>query len=277
MKPEDLDFDLKEAAVTRKPQELYHVWYGTTQYYRTSMDASFTFGGNVYTPAPIKRGRISYSLEFSVSTCDVTVSGLTPEAAAFLGSTPTEAAWVEIYRCFQDDPSITPALIFVGELMNTSVQGLSVNLKFGSYETRLKRLIPRFRVQPFCNWTLFDTYCAITKSAALHQWTGTVAARNDIGNLYTLTGMTAWFGGETRASWLKFGYFQYGYQYRTIESVPGTDLVQLQFPLNAPVGATVTLEMGCGGTETECKNNWNNYLRFGGHPFLPIDNPTLWF
>lgn len=190
----------------------------------------------------------------------------------------------------------SPEVIVIGEVVQPRVRGSRIDAKVVPGGTLWDQMLPRPWVQPGCNHALFSVGCGLLKSD--WQFTATVSDPGvagypfefEISSLARTTGPTPdyfadWFSG----GWVEFGT---GRQLcrrpilRSTNPVAGVLVITLSGdPLVFPsVSDAVVLYPGCDGRMESCKafdggtnpeGKFDNFLNFGGHPFVPVANPTL--
>ena len=179
------------------------------------------------------------------------------------------------------------AVLFSGELAKVSAKGSIVQCKVVPGGLRFKRRIPHFLIQPGCNFALFDDGCDLSKAS--WEFTATVQSPGSPGYPFTfgLQGLTRTTGGALPSAAQGFagGWIEFG-EDETAEKLPirissaitsGALTVTLsRDPSTFPtVGTPVKLWPGCDGRWDTCRVKFSNGLNFGGHPLMPIGNPSL--
>ena len=64
------------------------------------------------------------------------------------------------------------------------------------------------------------------------------------------------------------------FETRPILSNLGTQFEILKPLKNATVGQSIDFYPGCDGQPSTCNTKFSNLVNFGGHPFVPQQNPT---
>jgi len=259
----------KEEAATRKPLELYKIWQASTYYYHTNGDVSVVFEGNTYTPATIKRGAVKYDSNLDANSVDVEFSRADDPLIKYIASNPVEIVWVEIGRLFRDQDPLEKSVIFIGQIQSVSILGLAAKAHCVGFEFFLRQPIPRDRYQPQCNWSLFDADCGLSTTGYTLSPTGVTVSSDGL----TIT--HADFATK-EDDYFKWGYLVYGDPKRLIVYHTG-NTIKIRYQIEGLVtGGDVTVYAGCDGSITMCYEKFNNVNFFGGHPYIPLDNPTLW-
>ena len=136
-----------------------------------------------------------------------------------------------------------------------------------------------------CGWKFRDSdTCGHTasndsdSSAPISQASKTISSVVDTRKTFRISGLTGTYQDND---------FQYGSVQFTSGNADLQGLIleigkytastkEFQLNLPAPFDLTtstvVTVTQGCPKTETACKNRFNNYVKFGGFPFIPGDN-----
>jgi uncharacterized phage protein (TIGR02218 family) len=274
MRTEPADFFTKDGATTRQPVEIYHIWQeggAGSHWYYTSGDVAVVYGGHTYEPAPIKRDTIQFREGDEVSTLSLTASDLTGPIATYISSNPVDLYWIELRKFFRDQVTPAALVLFIGQIKSVSMNGAEASVECVGFERMFNEPIPRFRYGPQCNWTLFDGRCGLNRAS--YKVTGTVTIEPGSRDLVLVA--AALSGHED-------GYFTLGVAetataQRLITNHDG-DEATIRFAIGGLVdGASVDFYPGCDGRMETCREKFNNLIRFGGHPYVPLDNPALWY
>ena len=146
------------------------------------------------------------------------------------------------------------------------------------------RNIPRQLFQPGCNWVLFESNCGLLP--ANWKWTAVVVSYNAATSTLVLGTIASTNTATVVAHYFGAGYVQIttagNRQTRMVSDntviAGGQMSVYLSQPLfTAPsAGDAVALYPGCSGRYAEdCTAKFNNAGQFGGFPFMPVNNPTV--
>lgn len=185
---------------------------------------------------------------------------------------------------------------FVGEVTRVGVRGRILTARCQAGGTVFDRQVPRFRLQTGCNHTLFDVGCGLPKSSwrftAIVAYPGTPGFPFEfaLSGLQRVSGPTPaffehWFAG----GWIDFGSGPTWCRRPILRSstvTAGAITVTLsRDPTPFPgIGDPVVLHPGCDGRFETCgvyhvtdnpEGKFDNRLNFGGHPFVPVANPSL--
>lgn len=262
------DYNAQEAGHEKRPVELYHMWWNSTDWYYTSGDVAIEYMGNTYTPATIERGSVQYDVKLEVSTLQVTVGRVFDPVIKFVAQNPVEVIWIEVLRAFREQDPIEVGVIFIGQIKTVSIQGLRARAQCVGFDYYLKQPIPIQRYGPQCNWTVFDTRCTKDPAAFILQTKVTVSADG-----LTLTSSHFAALGD---SFLTRGHLEWHSNRRMITSHVGSIITIRYAILPMYTDALVNVTAGCDGVITTCRDKFDNVAFFGGHPYIPIDNPATW-
>lgn len=270
MRSDSSNITAKELAELRQPVELYHFWMGSSNWYFTSGDTAITYNGHVYSPAYLERSEVTFNVDLEVSQLDITIANVTDPILSFMKVTPAETIWVSVFRIFRDLVPYEASVIFLGNPMSGTRKGATVKVKCAGFEQYLKGLVPHFRYQRQCNWTVFDDNCTLNPIEGTTQVTTTVTVTN---NNVTLTSSSF---SSVADGILTGGKCKFGDHYRMVANHNGSVLT-LRYPMPYIVdGDTVIVTAGCDGLIEHCVDTFNNLANFGGHPYIPQDNPVTW-
>ncbi len=253
--------------------------------YSTSFESALTYGGNSYLSDRITHGSIKAGL--MLDRDDVTITaGLDVDSPLFaLATMRMEAPLAIVIRSadVSGSTAINTAVLFTGEIISSKLKGQIVTAKAVSGGTIFDRKVPRFQFQRQCNHSLFDVGCSLAK--ADWKWTGTVQDPGAPG--YPFEIIVESISGPVTASanlfaggWVEFGtgatWQRRAVLISTAESGAVLTLTVDRDPYPAlTIGDAVSIYVGCDGSAATCQTKFDNYLNFGGHPFLPMSNPSI--
>jgi hypothetical protein len=182
---------------------------------------------------------------------------------------------LQIREADADDPDGAP-IRFSGEVTECKIEGMEMTAKAISLGAVLERKFPGFFIQSTCNYTVYSPQCGLLKAVFLVE-----------GAIVSVDGQTVVVDGMPEDNppedWFSWGWFEVGTgaarQVRAIlKSVPDgeTQILTLNRPLTSyEVGWAVDIFPGCDGLRETCREKFNNYPQFGGHAFVPDQNPAL--
>lgn len=251
-----------------RPVECFK-FIGSFRTYRyTSAEEEVTVAGETYLPIPGKRGMIragtqqddnlSLDIEMPFDT-DVV------EDYAYAESPPSLS--LELYRVHRGTNFATDfVLLWKGKVTSFSVDGRVAKVRVPSVFARaLQADLPSAYYQAPCNHVLFDSLCSVSRAAnttttsveTTASLAVTVADVSDPDNVLAGGEIVNTRTGERRlilsnqAGVINFSY-------------PFVDMI---------AGDPVELTKGCDHSFSTCKSKFSNGARFGGHPYIPADNP----
>jgi uncharacterized phage protein (TIGR02218 family) len=264
------DYIAKEVAVERKPAELYHIWYATSDWYYTNGDVSVVYGGNTYVPATIKRNSLEKDTQLNVTSMEIEFSYLNNPVVDYLSYNPIDLVWIEVTRLFRDQAPLEGAAIFLGQIKEVVFQGNVGKAACVGFEYYLTHPLPLYRYQRQCNWTLFSVgKCGV--SSAGYSQVVTVTALDTTGMIVTCAAMT-----QKESNYYRYGELVLNGDRRMITLYSATQMY-IRFKMkNLAVGSTPTIYAGCDGNISTCKNKFGNVINFGGHPYIPLKDVIIW-
>lgn len=260
----------EQGAASARPVEAYK-FIGTFSTYRyTSTSIDVTVAGETYLAVPMKREALR------VATQD-------DEQIALDIELPFDAQLVQDYAFTSSPPSLTleirrvhwglnfasdSVLIWTGPVNSISVVDRRAKLRSSSmFSSALAGPIPPRFYQKVCNHVLYDARCSVnpagftkSDSGVLSITGGTTIVVNDDGfadGVLIAGEMINNRNGERR-----------------LITAQAADVITVNFPFaDLIVGDTVTVRAGCDHSFATCGSKFSNQVNFGGHPFIPDDNP----
>lgn len=258
----------------------------------TSFESLIASGGNSYAPIQLDHDSINQSLSLDRDIVHLTTSinsvAMLKRMISLQSESPVSVNIFEVDLGGAETAYVTTAVrpVFSGEVTTVKSDGLKLTADILSGGTILDRRVSRFVFKPDCNHDLFSVGC--TLDAANWRFTANLLdpgtegypftfALNNLGPAWAVSSFLAHFfaGG-----WIEFGTGT-AWQRRAIldstDATGGTMVVTLQRDPNPfpAAGSPVVIYPGCDGRRETCISKFNNYLNFGGHPFMPTGNPTL--
>lgn len=255
----------------------------------TSYEQAITFGGNTYTARKMNHGPIRGSLYIDRDEVEISSEILSGDPLTKMAMGQSEAPTRVTVRTVDVSGSTgsNGVVIFGGDLVSCSVRGSRLSARAVSASMVFDRLFPRFRMQPGCNHQLFSVGCSLLSSD--WKFTASVSGTPTAGypfaiNLASLARVTGvmptvdagWFAG----GWAEFGSGATLSRRAIINNTAAVSsaltITVARDPSPFPgAGASVVLYPGCNGSKDTCTSKFNNFLNFGGHPFMPPANPSL--
>jgi uncharacterized phage protein (TIGR02218 family) len=252
----------------------------------TSFETDLTVAGEgTFTAAKIGHEEIKQSIDL-----DQNAAGLT--LAIFPGNPLVPIAAVHQYgtvaitiRQANVNGTIAEDLeaLFYGDITQVSTAGETLTARASAGGEAFDRALPRFTLQPTCNYPLFSVGCTLHRD----DWKFTASIANagaqgfphtfDLAGLERLNGYPAdFFAG----GWIELGSgitFEILPILRSTAINAGLSTFTLpRDPRNFPTaGQPVAACPGCDARRETCINKFNNYKNFGGHPFMPKQNASV--
>ena len=182
--------------------------------------------------------------------------------------------------------------LFIGKLKSLRGKGRSLTAVFTAFGGVFEKKLPGFLIQSKCNYTLGDANCRVDLPSLKAEGSADSGDLTENGTKITLSSMTGTLTtvndpnndpGDRFAG----GYLEVGtgnnYQIRFIRKTTIGTGTERTFTLNRPLSASklddsdgnVDVYPGCGGSKWECIGFFNNYVNFGGHPFVPDQLETV--
>jgi hypothetical protein len=258
--------DDEKSVANAKPVELYKFDGTYASYYYTSGPKIITYDGHDYIPSAIERSEVKAGTHED-DGLDITIKLPVAETVvqdyAFTTSPPKLK--LTIYR---QEPGGT-IVYWTGPVNNMSVDedGRAAVRCPSFLGAALVGNIPDVHYQTPCNHTLYDGRCGVDYAANSNVTAVTAISADGktitVGSIAALDGKL--IGGE-----LALGTGER----RMIVSQVGT-AITVNFPFaRITVGGAATVAAGCDYAYSgDCKNKFDNQLRFGGFMFIPPINP----
>lgn len=278
------------ALATRRPVYFYRITrrYGVRNIYSmhlTSHDTPVQSGSITWEPVPIDHSGLSVSTEGDTDKLNL-------ELFAWVGN-PLED-WLPIHigqptgivlsQSHVDEASglvlEAPTILYRGIIENASRIGPIIKAKAISPLAYGDKRVPRFFLQTRCNFQLFDgSTCRVAEAA--FRIDGTVETIDAANGSIDLEAPA--LSGKA-FDWLPGGYLQIGdppnVEIRTIRDAQVISDTRHRLFLNASLRTSQVTDNcsswpGCNRTPDHCQNRFDNFINYGGHPFIPYENPTL--
>jgi uncharacterized phage protein (TIGR02218 family) len=269
MKQRSYKYEAHEEGRTKKPAELYHVWFGSTHWRYTNGDVAVTYNGNVYSRADISRGVVSFDSTLEVRKLDVIFARSSRPMPEFIAQNPAEPLWIEILRLHREQSPYEAGVIFIGQISNVAFKGLDGMAECVGFESYLRQPIPVYRYQPECNWEVFSARCKLSDTAYKIDAVLTDLSADGLE-------LTSAAFGTKDDHYFRFGKAVFNGHSRLITYHVG-EIIKIRYSIPyLAIGSTVETTAGCDGDIETCRDKFNNVVNFGGHPYIPLDNPVLW-
>ena len=270
-----MTFVTYEASVeSSQPIEIIRFVLGSETFEYTSAEDAVTVDSLEYSPAPIRRGRISQSPDDRDAVVEFTTDGENMFARRYIGVVPGARAHVTVQRVQRADfPAPEVITLYEGYVSSVkfSKDGHIAQIATQPIAAATSRSIPRFTYQELCNNVLYDDACKVDDTDAAYRLTGPVLTVVD--NVITVLGADGFVDDYFTGGFVEA---QGGADARLILSHTGTALqLLLPFPFGL-VGADVVVLAGCAHTLSVCHNKFSttedvtsNIINYGGFGFIP--------
>lgn len=259
--------DLEEGRSTSAPVEGYK-FVGSFKTYRyTSADRAVLINGETYLPIAVSRSRVkagtqeddNLSLDLELPF-DIDV--IRDYAYA---QTPPKLR-LQVFRQQQDDPENSWSLFWTGIVRGFSVSGRTAKVQVPSiFSLALQGEIPNVYYQNPCNHVLYDGRCGVERSA--HKFDAVVKTPG--GGAIVLTTAPAATGVLAAGEIVNV---RNGERRLILNNSGATITIGYPFVDILP-DDEVELVKGCDHSLATCKAKFDNAINFGGHPYIPADNP----
>jgi hypothetical protein len=254
----------------------------------TSYERNLTVLADSYTTRKIDHGVVKQSLFLDRDEIEIRSEVVAGDPLVKIATNQSEAPTKIVIKSVDVVGSVgtDSQVIFSGDIVSVSVRGSKLSAKAVSAGTVFDRVYPRFRLQAGCNHQLFSAGCSLLTSN--WRFTGTMTDPGTagfpftfgIGSLAKTGGLPTIAAGYFAGGWIEIGSGASMVRRAIIDStapVSGALTVTLSrdpspFPA---VNAAVALYPGCDGAFATCSGKFSNQLNFGGHPFLPASNPSM--
>ena len=260
----------------------------TTTTRLTSYEKALTVLGQSYTAWKIDHGSIKQSLFLDRDEIEIRSDVIAGDPLVKIATNQSEAPLRLVIKSVDVIGSVgtDSQVLFAGDVVSVSVKGSRVSAKAVSAGTVFDRQYPRFRMQVGCNHQLFSAGCTLLTSN--WRFTGTITNPGTpgfpftfaIGSLAKTGGLPTVGAGYFSGGWMEIGSGASLVRRAIIDNtaeVSGALTVTLsRDPSPFPsAGTAIALYPGCNGAFATCSSKFSNALNFGGHPFLPTSNPSM--
>lgn len=201
---------------------------------------------------------------------DALLGGVSFQAAAQRGL--FDGARVSVDKMIMPAPrdtSLGPVNLFAGRVADVDADRTSIELTCKSDVELLDTPFPRNGYQPTCGFTVFDSFCALSRAAFTTASEAESGSTAKLLNDLTLTEATGYYdlGTVTMTSGDLAG------QSRPIKTYtlgsPSTIELLRPFPAAPAPGDTMDVVPGCDKRQVTCDTKFANLARFRGQPYIP--------
>lgn len=249
-----------------RPVEMYKIEQGTSARRYTSHAKPVSIGNTVYEPKNIKRDEVETSDDSFKGTLTLSLPRNDPLAVELIGASLEIPMIITLFRGHLSGSSADDVSVYwKGRVVTTKAQDNEIKIDCESVFTSLKRAGLRARYEKTCRHEVFDRGCKVNE--ANFRKIATVATV-DVMRI-TLTGEAAVIGYYTAGMII----FPDGTtRLITKHEAQGEITISRPHP-GAQPGQRVTLLPGCDHSQGTCRTKFNNFINYGGWPYIPIKNP----
>ena len=255
----ELPREYADVDIGLQPIFLYHFSQdfggGSVQHwYLTSWESGVTSNAQLYTAVAITHQQITDNLKLSNDGLRIdSLYGEETPLDLFVPFTAERPVEVEVFETTLAAPNTT-TLIFTGEIASVEATGKRLLAQCDGLGSSLDRQVPRFLIQPRCNYAIGDANCGFDLTTK--KVTGTIDSISANKRAIRVTSADILSQGLTDA-----------YD------------VTLNLPLSGAVATdAIVLYPGDDGRWQTCHDKfwgaaWPDH--FGGHPYVPSENPSI--
>ena len=211
----------------------------------------------------------------------------------FKAGTPVLPVSVQIDKFFFSEPG-NSLMIFKGSVRTVTLKGQYCSAQCASIGHELERKVPHVTYQPFCNNSLFDARCGLSKltykiGIKVDSWVS-----DDQRGFYYTDGFNNALGESSfdkPYTYLQMGYVIFGEQKRFVTrntvavflnpAPPPAYIfkryVVMHYPINGlEIGDILAVYPGCNKDPATCVGTYDNLENFVGFPYIPTLSPVKW-
>ncbi len=261
------------AGLTQSVVELYKISaVGMSLFTYTDSKEAVRYHGLTYTPYPIKREKVNFSVDLRVDQTSVRLArnwGLDRAVTANLLS----GAAFSITRVRKEAPDHDNMLLFDGEIANIASGFSEIQLRAQTLDF-LNFLLPRREIQVACNWKLYDKFCSV--GVTTFQSSGVTSQASATGRILNSTT----FSGETN-EYYTLGYVEITsgdnkHLKRSISSHTSDAVTVIPpFPFTLAQSTSFKVVPGCRHDIGDCEDKFNNLINYGGFPYVPKQDAIM--
>lgn len=264
-----MSYEIAENSVhDASPVECYKFIGSFRTYYYTSADTEQTVNGETYQPVAGSRGNVRAGTQSDDSLAlEITLPFNLDVVRDYAYAESPPALTLEVYRVHRGTNFATDwNLLWKGKVSSFNVDGRVAKVRVPSIFSRaLQGNLPSAYYQAPCNHVLYDSLCKVNRSANLTTTNVTDAAQLTVNVVDDGVADGVLAAGEivnTRT----------GERRLILDNLANT--IHFSYPfVDMKVGDQVELTKGCDHSFSTCKAKFSNGANFGGHPYIPADNP----
>lgn len=240
--------------------DLYKFQQGATTWLYTSSKGVYTYNSEIYSPAAIDRGNLVSSSDVSKNQMNVAVDFQSELGQNLLVSVGNVSTTLTLFRSINGVVSTA----FKGRLAAIQPDKNVLNLSFVSVFALMRRQGIRRPVSRSCPFALYGNECGLdpndfSTSASVVSISGTTLVLS--------------FAGTFANGYFDAGFVQFGSEKRMIRLHQGASFTLSRTFTSIAISDSVTIFPGCSHSHLICQEKFTNQERFGGLPYIPLENP----
>lgn len=258
------------AFLREAPIELYRFELGGETYrYAATSGEPYVYKGDVYAPEYLLRVGLHFSNDFAKDVLTITLPATNAVAALFFSGTPEYAMRLKVFRGVRgaaDLPAVWSGTVN-GASFSFSDEAYTCDLSCEPLAARMERsgLIRNYQIN--CPHTLYGPHCRVDRTARRLE----ARVSESTGSTLTLSLPSGTEDGRFAGGQLITAADG---RRRCIMGNAG-NVLTLERPLLLKKSDTVTLYPGCDKSWACCVSRFGNGLNFGGHRWIPTENPFV--
>jgi len=260
-----MSFDLYEKSdESSVPAELFAATSGSLAYYFTSAPFKIPHAGVTYEPVAMSRGGLKTKPSGEKNELTMELPSDHPVPQLFAGSSPNAPVNIVITRYQLLEGLADTIVFFEGIVRSVVFNGKQAEITIVPLESGIQRQMPRRTFASLCQHELYNSdSCKATRASFDH--TGEVSAV--VSNEITVTGADAFIDG-----YFSGGEIVSGLERFWIITHVGTVMTILGTFKEDIIGEDATVYAGCTHDPVVCANKFNNFVNYGGCPYIPLKN-----
>jgi uncharacterized protein len=271
-------FDTDERSTSgNRPTDLYTIVTTTKTYRLTTNLTDISLGGNTFTALTVSRGNNALQPDSGQNELIIYLPISHPLVQSYTATgIPEQNVQVTVQRL--QSVSGQAQQVWTGFAQSLSVDGRTAMLRVPSVTAdAFKTQLPVIGAHVLCNHRLFDVGCAPNPGGEYPTGAGsgtggplqsafqvatTISSVSADGLTITLSSV----GGQPDL-WAQFGrlILSTGESRRIIVQIGNVITLTVPFPA---LTTNVTLEAGCPHNIQACQSKFNNFMNYGGHPYI---------
>lgn len=259
--------ELEESRSGSAPVEGYKFIGSFKTYFYTSSDRAELINGETYLPIAVSRSRVKAGTQEDDNlSLDLEIPFDIDVIRDYAYSQTPPKLRLEVYRQQQDDPELSWSLFWTGIVRGFTVTGRTAKVQVPSiFSLALQGEVPNVYYQAPCNHVLYDGRCGVDRAA--HKFDGVVKT---VGGAAIVLMSPPASAGVLAAG--EIVNKRNGERRLILNNSGATITIGYPF-VDLLVDDEVEMVKGCDHSLQTCKDKFDNVINFGGHPYIPADNP----